>query len=158
MLSQRSPQHLAEVKRVYQEHFHRSLDADLSSELSGRELSRATALMAGDGIQGQVEALKSATSGYFGTNTKELLSLLESTPPSAMKSLSDRFGAQFGPLDQATLRDEPEGIGLGSDVRGQRCGREGGEGRVPVPHPALMPVPRPATMPRRRPHAPRIPE
>lgn len=104
VLAQRSPQHLGEVKRVYQEHFHRSLDADLSSELSGRELSRATALMAGDGVQGQVEALKSATSGYFGTNTKELLSLLESTPPSAMKSISDRFGAQFGPLDQAISR------------------------------------------------------
>lgn len=104
VLSQRSPQHLAEVKRVYQEHFHRSLDADLSSELSGRELSRATALMAGDGVQGQVEALKTATSGFFGTNTKELLSLLESTPPSAMKTISDRFGAQFGPLDQAISR------------------------------------------------------
>jgi hypothetical protein len=104
VLASRSPQHLAEVKRVYQQHFHRSLDADLSKELSGRDLSRATALMAGDGVQAQVEALKAATSGFFGTNTKELLSLLEGTPPGAMKSVADRFGAQFGPLDQALSR------------------------------------------------------
>jgi hypothetical protein len=104
VLASRSPQHLAEVKRVYQQHFHRSLDADLSKELSGRDLSRATALMAGDGVQAQVEALKTATSGFFGTNTKELLSLLEATPPGAMKSVADRFGAQFGPLDQALSR------------------------------------------------------
>ncbi|MCU0696021.1 MAG: ADP-ribosyltransferase domain-containing protein [Myxococcaceae bacterium] len=104
VLASRSPQHLAEVKRVYQEHFHRSLDTDLSRELSGRDLSRATALMAGDGVQAQVEALKSATSGFFGTNTKELLALLEATPPGAMKSVADRFKTQFGPLDQALGR------------------------------------------------------
>lgn len=104
VLSARSPQHLGEVKRVYQEHFGKSLDADISKELSGRELSRATALLAGDGVQAQVEALKNATSGLFGTNTKELLSLLEATPPHAMKAVADRFGAQFGPLDQALGR------------------------------------------------------
>lgn len=60
--------------------------------------------MAGDGVQAQVEALKTATSGFFGTNTKELLALLESTPPAAMQRIADRFSSQFGPLDQALSR------------------------------------------------------
>ena len=104
VLSGRPPQHLHEIKRVYQEHFGRSLDHDLVSELSGRELNRAIALFSGDGVQAQVEALKTATGGFFGTNSKEILSLLESTPPGAMKTIADRFGSQFGPLDQALSR------------------------------------------------------
>lgn len=104
VLSSRSPQHLQEVKRVYQEHFGRSLDHDLVGELSGRELDRAIALFSGDGVQAQVEALKTATGGFFGTNSKEILALLENTPPGAMKTIADRFSSQFGPLDQALSR------------------------------------------------------
>ena len=118
-LTNRTPAHLTDVKRLYQEHYDLSLQKDLAGDLSGHALDRAQALLAGDGIQGNVESLRGALSGH---DHEALLGTLDGLSPAELPLVTERFGRGGASLESEIQRHV---LGPNRDValslvRGQR--------------------------------------
>ncbi len=67
----RSPAERAAIVSAYEETYHRTLKADLESEMGGAELGQATALLEGNTVKADAMALKDAMEG-IGTDEPEI--------------------------------------------------------------------------------------
>jgi hypothetical protein len=104
VLQSRSPEQLAAVKEAYQQHYRRSLEADVRSDLSGGAERRATALLRGDVATATAERLAEQTRGVFSANPASVLETLEGVPHDVLQQAAEVFGRQHGTSLEAALR------------------------------------------------------
>lgn len=107
VLAHRSSEELAAMTRVYKTHYKRDLSADLKSELSGPELNRATALLRGDAVQGEVERLRLSLTKTFGHGGDEVVAALSELSAEGLSQVSARYSQQFGSLEKAISQALP---------------------------------------------------
>jgi cardiolipin synthase len=108
----RSAAEIAEVRKQYQKRYGRSLDAELESELGGKDLEVARAEMVGDPVGAAVTSLVAATAGV-GTNEKLLLDTLRGLPDQAQrKAVADQLKERTGKSLDDLLGDELSGKDL----------------------------------------------
>ncbi len=127
----RSPAEVAEIRRIYADHYPgRTLDADLSDELSGDELSAAQAALSGDPVAAAAAALQNAASG-LGTDEEAIHRTLEGiSDPTQRAAVAAEFERRTGQTLDEMLEDEMGGSDLAisrhlatGDVAGARAAR-----------------------------------
>ncbi|MBL0213629.1 MAG: hypothetical protein IPQ07_07090 [Myxococcales bacterium] len=95
-LQGKSPEEIQAIKAAYEARTHRSLDADLTSEMSGAELKEAKALLAQDPVQSKVAALQNAMEGW-GTDEQKVKDTLASiTDPELKKKVVAEYEKATG--------------------------------------------------------------
>ncbi|MDX2008937.1 MAG: ADP-ribosyltransferase [Myxococcaceae bacterium] len=123
VLQNRSPEQLSAARDAYQQHFRRSLDADVKSDLSGRAERRAVALLSGDHATATAERLAEQTLGLMSDNPAEIMSTLENVPHDVLQQAATRFQALNGTSLEAALRRalpaarEPEALAFAAGRR-----------------------------------------
>ena len=109
----RSPAEIAEIRRIYADHYPgRTLDADLSDELSGDELGAAQAALSGDPVVAAAATLQNAASG-LGTDEAAIQRTLEGiSDPTQRAAVAAEFERRTGQSLDAMLDDEMSGADL----------------------------------------------
>lgn len=85
------PEHVPALRRAYADRYPgRSLDADLKSELSGLDLARAQAALAGKRDEADAIGLEQALGGIR-PNSAEVFSILEGRSPEHLRGVGEHF-------------------------------------------------------------------
>ena len=126
----KSAAEVAELRRIYADHYGRSLDTDLEGELSGTDLAAAKAALSSDPVVAAAATLQNAASG-LGTDEEAIQRTLEGiTDPKQRSAVADEFHRRTGRSLDAMLKDELSGADLDTtrrlaagDVAGARAAR-----------------------------------
>lgn len=102
-----SPEKLAAAKTEYQEKYGRSLEQDLRSEMSGRDLDKAL-LLAKNGKLDLAERVHFASAG-MGTDNAALFKALENASPEERANLEQSYKAKYGGSALDTIKSELSG-------------------------------------------------
>jgi hypothetical protein len=107
----KTPEEMQAIKDAYKARTGRSLDADLTAEMSGNDLKEAKALLSQDPVQSRVAALQNAMQGW-GTDEKKVKETLASmTDPALRAKVIEEYEKQTGDRLSKALADE----GMGSE-------------------------------------------
>jgi hypothetical protein len=110
-LEGRTPEEVKQLRQNYKDHYGRDLDRDLKGEMSGKDLSRAQALMKGDSAGATATALRQAMGG-LGTDEKAVFSALEGKSAKEREQISAAYKKQTGRDLQSALKSELSGAEL----------------------------------------------
>lgn len=112
----KSPAEIKAIKAAYQDHFGRSLDGDLKSELSGKDLDEAQAALSADPVKSAVAALDNAANGGMfgmGTDEKKIQGVLENIKdPAQRKQVMAEYQKKTGTSLDKMLKSEMSGNDL----------------------------------------------
>ncbi|MDX2087538.1 MAG: annexin [Kofleriaceae bacterium] len=92
----KSAEEIKAIKAAYQAKTKRSLEADLTDELSGNDLKEAKALLSADPVQQKVAALQNAMEGWGTDETKVKQTLASMTDPKLKAKVIAEYEKQTG--------------------------------------------------------------
>ncbi len=125
-LDGKTPEQMQAIRKSYRDHYNRDLDADVASELSGAELSRAQALLKGNRSAADADALHTAMAGA-GTDEDAIFKTLEGKSPAEREAIQREYKSRHGRALSDDLAGELSGAELSRAqalLRGDSAGAE----------------------------------
>ncbi|MFH1808686.1 MAG: LysM peptidoglycan-binding domain-containing protein [Pseudomonadota bacterium] len=115
-LDGKTPEQAQAIRQAYQDMYGRDLEADLKGDLSGADERRALAMLNGDAVQADVEALRKAMDGNYGvklgTDEDAIFKTLEGKSPEHLAAVQQAYQDATGKPLQHDLTSELSGAEL----------------------------------------------
>lgn len=125
-LEGKSSDEIAAIRAEYQDHYGRSLDEDLESELSGTDLERTRALLSSNAEAAGADALRQAMRG-IGTDEAALVETLQGRTPEQLEAIKTQYQERHGRSLEDDLASELSGRAydqVSSLLRGDGAGAD----------------------------------
>lgn len=110
-LDGKTPAQIDALRREYHAHYKRDLDADIRSELSGNELSRAESLLKGNQAAADADRLNVAIAGA-GTDEAAIVRTLEGKSASQIDAIKGEYSSRHGQSLEDAVRGDLSGPSL----------------------------------------------
>ena len=107
-LEGKTPEQLNSLRAAYKDHYKKDLDADIKSELSGTDLTRAEALFKGNENASSADALKTAMKG-MGTDEQSIYQTLQGKDKDQIEAIKTEYKQRHGKELTEDLRSEMKG-------------------------------------------------
>ncbi|MDC0711904.1 annexin [Stigmatella sp. ncwal1] len=108
ILDKRSPADIAMIRQAFQEHHRLDLNSTIREELSGTDLQRANAILAGKSSNNGAAAIRQQTEGWIGGDKDAVIRTLQDAPPAERKAIARSFQQMYANEFRHVKASSPE--------------------------------------------------